>query len=812
MPQISHLRLVRPVMGDAHAQAQVVVRAAQASLRDVFLLASAQNVVRSVSASIVRDLLQGLLPGDCLEFIHEVRQPVAANTAVAAGLTAAERRYQFSVHGTATQPSADEPLAQRLATALLAGCPPMHFVHGCTALPHTRWEHNWHVTLAPLLLRPRPELARFSHLDELHADEHALPHWGDFPDWAFTALTEPLGLPAAVQVVLRAYPYRLAPGQGEQLARLRHRLQSGNLLPFNHRAPAAAYAADADAMNAASSLMTAWLTQPDQGTAYDCVIRASGPVPPVALRRLAADLFGKRETLIAALQGAEPALPAPLPFHWAARPGQECPAMFPALPKLQGLGLAQHFAPPQQQPPASGGAVVGRTVCGAESSSVALPDANRSRHMALFGASGSGKSSLLLRLLEQDIASPARPGVALLDPHGSLVHDLLHLIPRHRVDDVILVDVTDPERTACLNPLQGSKTHRGYAAFMADQVVALVDNLFEDRNTSGPAMRGHLRTALLLAGYAHKREGTFMDALRCWQDSDYGDYLASKCTDRSIKQQWEKLRESKGSDHGFSSWLPFLLPRLSPFATSPVMRRLFNRPDSSFSIPRAMAQGKILLFNLSKAVLGETEGRIAGNLVLNMLFAAALARGRQPGVAHRPMHLVVDEAQSYCTEQTVALFAEARKFGLAITSANQSLGQLRNRSGQPTIAQGVLANTAVKLMFRLNPADAELLQPYYQPQFETAAMSTLPDFHAVVSMPVNGQAIAPFVARFDRPLANQTVHAAPGAVLAVSDAKYTVPIAQANKDLVQHFDLDAHSLEDGPMDNLEDLFTTGAAG
>lgn len=807
MTQTSHLRLVHPMVDGNQVQQRSGPFAAPAQVRDVFVLASAQSVIKSINAVAERALLQGLQAGEHLEFVHEVHQ--------APTLAGDEPLYRFSVQGIADTlaiGSADEPMAARLESALLAICPPMHFVRGAAVCPAANglnaWPHTWQVTLAPLVLRSRLAAARFSPVEETLAEEHFIAHGGDFPDWAFTALAERLGLPAVVQVAVRAYPYALTAADGEQLARLRHRLQSGNLQLFNHGAPAAAYAVDHDAVGSTCALLGAWLTQPDFANAFDAVIRASGPVPMMALRRIAADIFGKRATLIDALKGAEPALPAKLPFHWAARPGQQRPACFPALPEMHRLGLALHFSPPQRIPPASGGALVGHTVCGAQSSPVALPDANRSRHMALFGASGSGKSSLLLRLLEQDIASPARPGVALLDPHGSLVIDVLQVIPRNRVEDVIVVDVTDLERCASINPLQGTKTNRAYAAFMADQVIGLVDSLFEDAHSSGPTLRANVRNAVMLAGFVPHREGTFMDALRCWQDDDYGDYLAGKCTDRSVTQQWERLRRSKSSDNGYSAWLPYLLSRLSPFATSPAMRRLFNRPSSTFSIARAMAEGKILLFNLSRAVLGETEGRIAGNLVLNMLFAAALSRGRQPGIAHKPMNLVVDEAQSFCTEQTVALFAEARKFGLAITSANQSLGQLRNRSGQATIAQGVLANTAVKVMFRLNPTDADMLQPYYRPQFEAAEMSTLPDFHAVLSMPMQGQPMAPFVARFDRPVVDTTVHASPGAVLAVSDAKYTLPIAQVNQELMGHFDLDENSLAEGAM---EDLFSTDAA-
>ena len=158
------------------------------------------------------------------------------------------------------------------------------------------------------------------------------------------------------------------------------------------------------------------------------------------------------------------------------------------------------------------------------------------------------------------------------------------------------------------------------------------------------------------------------------------------------------------------------------------------------------------------------------------------------------MNLFIDEAQSYCTDSTVQLFAEARKFGLAITTANQSIGQLRNRYGQSTIAEAVLANTASKILFRLGPSDIELLQPYYKPQFDASDMATLPDRHGVVCMPVCGQPLPPFVARFDRPMHERLRHASIDEVVAQSRAAHTRPIGDVNRELIEIFDLDPASL------------------
>ena len=82
----------------------------------------------------------------------------------------------------------------------------------------------------------------------------------------------------------------------------------------------------------------------------------------------------------------------------------------------------------------------------------AHPGQSRSRHCYIAGASGTGKSTLLLNMIVQDM--DAGHGVGVLDPHGDLIRDVLKRIPSHRVDDVILFDPADKEYPFALNILE----------------------------------------------------------------------------------------------------------------------------------------------------------------------------------------------------------------------------------------------------------------------------------------------------------------------------------------------------------------------
>ncbi len=79
-----------------------------------------------------------------------------------------------------------------------------------------------------------------------------------------------------------------------------------------------------------------------------------------------------------------------------------------------------------------------------------LDAALRHRHLYVIGKSGTGKTTLLKRLVIQDFE--AGRGVAVVDPHGDLAQDLLSHVPTERLGDVVYFD---PTSATCpgFNPL-----------------------------------------------------------------------------------------------------------------------------------------------------------------------------------------------------------------------------------------------------------------------------------------------------------------------------------------------------------------------
>lgn len=82
-----------------------------------------------------------------------------------------------------------------------------------------------------------------------------------------------------------------------------------------------------------------------------------------------------------------------------------------------------------------------------------VPRASRVRHLAVFGPTGSGKSTVLKNLVCQDAAAPGRPGLLCIDIKDDLVTEIAAQLPPDRVGDVLLFDPADTAFPPAFNPL-----------------------------------------------------------------------------------------------------------------------------------------------------------------------------------------------------------------------------------------------------------------------------------------------------------------------------------------------------------------------
>jgi DNA helicase HerA-like ATPase len=308
------------------------------------------------------------------------------------------------------------------------------------------------------------------------------------------------------------------------------------------------------------------------------------------------------------------------------------------------------------------------------------------------------------------------------------------------------VDEASPY-TVCINPMEGSKDNPDIRPFIAGQLVHLIKSYNESTNTWGPVLESNLKHLLLLA-MCHPNGGTIADAARMLEDDDFLEWLLSKTSSSTLRAFFSRLRASKGSETGWDSWRPYLLPRLLPFASSIPVRRIIQH-ESTLNLSSAMDQQKILIFRLAKASISELDCQLLGTTLMLEFRRAALARARKP-LEKRPLfRLVVDEFQTFASDALPNFFREARKFNVGLCVATQSMSSLVSFGGQKTLMDAVLANTATKIIFRASPTDGAFLTDYTEPTFNAGDLARTRNYEAVVAMSAGD--VPPLRAKMLRP-------------------------------------------------------------
>jgi Type IV secretion-system coupling protein DNA-binding domain len=340
------------------------------------------------------------------------------------------------------------------------------------------------------------------------------------------------------------------------------------------------------------------------------------------------------------------------------------------------------------------GLMLGENLHAGKRRPVALTDEQRLRHTHVVGASGTGKSTLLLRMIIQDVEQGR--GLAILDPHGDLIDDVLCRVPESRRDDVILVDPSDIERPVGFNVLAAHSELE--KTLLSSDLVAI----FRRLSTSwGDQMTSVLGNAIL-AFLESTKGGTLADLRRFLVEADFRSHFLNTVRDPEVVYYWRKefpLLTGKPQAP--------LLTRLDAFLRPRLVRGMVSQ-ESSIDFASVMDQGKILLVKLSQGAIGQENAALLGSMFLSKLHQLALGRQSLAEQARRPFYLYCDEFQHFITPSMATLLTGARKYRLGLVLAHQELRQLWNQDRD--VAGAVLANAATRICFRVGDEDAKTLE------------------------------------------------------------------------------------------------------
>jgi len=362
---------------------------------------------------------------------------------------------------------------------------------------------------------------------------------------------------------------------------------------------------------------------------------------------------------------------------------------------------------------------------------VSLDADMRFRHTYLVGQTGTGKSTLLLHMILHDINQ--NRGVAVLDPHGTLIEQILRLYPRSREDDLIIVDVTDFERPVPFNVLRIQETdplaYRVARDIIIDDIFAYLERTYDMKLVGGPIFETHFRGMLgLLLGLEPQRAPFIPNLMifrSLYQNTELRQALTKRIGNRDISMEEfiDEITNARG-DHEIRNLAQYITAKFNRFVSDISLRNITCQ-NEILDLEALVEKGKVLLFYLGKGRFGDVAAGLLASQIVSRLRSVVMKRGARAGA--RPFYLYADEFHMFADERFGELLAEARKFGLSLTIAHQYARQIPEK-----ILMGILGNVGTVISFRVGPPDAQMLEPLFRPQLTARDLSSLPNFRAYI--------------------------------------------------------------------------------
>ncbi len=403
------------------------------------------------------------------------------------------------------------------------------------------------------------------------------------------------------------------------------------------------------------------------------------------------------------------------------------------IPKIKWV-RAREAAPPTVLP--TSGTLIGESDFRGETKPIFITDEDRRRHVYIVGQTGTGKSTLLSNMVISDIQSGK--GVAVVDPHGELIEEILGNIPEKRLGDVLVFDPGDLEKPLGLNMLEYDTARPEQKTFIVNEMQSIFNKLFT-AETMGPMFEQYMRNALLLLMDDPNEHATLMEVPRVFTDVEFRKRLLEKTTNPTVIDFWNKEAAKAGGDASLANMTPYITSKFNNFIANDYMRPIIGQPISSLNFRKIMDEGKILLINLSKGKIGDINAGLLGMVVVGKILLAALSRVDVAQEQRRDFNLYVDEFQNFTTDSIATILSEARKYRLNLVVAHQFVAQLADK-----IRDAVFGNVGSQIVFRVGADDAKFLIKQFEPVFSEGDLVNIDNLNAAVKLLINGQTSRPF--------------------------------------------------------------------
>ncbi|WP_033258646.1 MULTISPECIES: type IV secretion system DNA-binding domain-containing protein [Kitasatospora] len=401
------------------------------------------------------------------------------------------------------------------------------------------------------------------------------------------------------------------------------------------------------------------------------------------------------------------------------------PVSAPTVPGLELTG--SRLFPPVRSLPTTGRVIGNALYDGQPGRPVAISATDSLMHHLITGSTGTGKSTLLLNLLTQDMR--AGRAVVLIDPGGDLARDVVDQVPAERLDDLIVLDAADA-RPVGLNPLDCEPAD---AELVADQVLEI---LRAHAESWGPRLEEILKSSLVLL--AATPGMTLVELPLLLTDGRFRRQLLAgldpvfQPTVGRFFARFESWTDGE-RDQAVSA----VLNKVSPLTDRRQLRAILGQSKPWWSIQEVIDNHKILVVSLPSGQIGSLAADLLGSLVVQMLWNAAQRRSAVAREQRQLALLYVDEAARFLRNgvNLADMLARARGSYLGIVAVLQHLGQV-----PAWLRAALLSEARTKTAFQPGPDDAATLAKTFGPPVKPEDLLNLDARTALAAVVVGGHA------------------------------------------------------------------------
>ncbi|MEK7586655.1 MAG: type IV secretory system conjugative DNA transfer family protein, partial [Patescibacteria group bacterium] len=360
---------------------------------------------------------------------------------------------------------------------------------------------------------------------------------------------------------------------------------------------------------------------------------------------------------------------------------------------------------------------------------------DRSRHIYVIGKTGMGKSTMLENMAIQDIQNGH--GIAFIDPHGSTAEKLLDYVPEARIRDVIYFAPFDLDHPISFNVMEDVGKDQRH--LVASGLMSTFKKIWVD---AWSARMEYILTNTILALLEYPGS-TLLGVNRMLADKDFRKKVVDNVSDPSVKSFWVD-EFAKYTERQAAEAVPAIQNKVGQFTANPLIRNIIGQSKSSFDFRQMMDERKILIVNLSKGLLGETNANLLGSMLITKIYLTAMSRANAGNAELKTLpqfYFFVDEFQSFANESFANILSEARKYKLSLTIAHQYIEQMSEE-----VRAAVFGNVGSIISFRVGPFDAEVLEKVFSPTFLQENIVNLGKYQMYLTLMIDGVGSPPFSA------------------------------------------------------------------